>query len=411
MISFHERSVLRSLAKQVAGIAALPIQEERRELWKKHNSLKPTRPMMLVFPEGAWQELLPEKGLACEGEEARGIERALLERIYYYQHFQDDTVIEKEWIVRKVIRNSGWGLQASHIPSTTACGSWKFDPVIREPSDLKQLRFPEIIYDEEATMQELEHAQDLLGDILDVSLKGVTHLAYHLMQQYTDWRGLEETMFDMYDRPQMLHDTMAFLQEGHSRVLQQYIDQNLLSLNNDGTYHSSGGNGYTDELPKPDFDPEQVRPCDVWASAESQELAQVGPRQHAEFALQYEKRLLAPFGLNGYGCCEDLTKKLDDVFTIPNMRRISISPFAKVDACAEKLRGDYIFSWKPHPAHLVGEFDEDMIRNYIRHTIDVAQRHGCVLEMILKDTHTCEHRPERFDRWTRIAREEVNHAG
>jgi len=75
------------------------------------------------------------------------------------------------------------------------------------------------------------------------------------------------------------------------------------------------------------------------------------------------------------------------------------------------LRDDYIFSWKPHPAHLVGEFDEDMIRNYIRHTIDVAQRHGCVLEMILKDTHTCEHRPERFDRWTRIAREEVNRAG
>jgi len=112
MISIRESSVLRSLAKQVADIAALPIQEERRELWKKHNSLKPTHPMILVFPEGAWQELLPEKGLACEGEEARGIERALLERIYYYQHFQDDTVIEKEWIVRKVIRNCGWGLQA-----------------------------------------------------------------------------------------------------------------------------------------------------------------------------------------------------------------------------------------------------------------------------------------------------------
>ena len=219
MISLHERSALRSLAKQVAEIAALPIREERRELWKKHNSLKPTRPMILVFPVGAWQELLPEKGLACEGEQARCIERALLERIYYYEHFQDDTVIEKEWIVHKVIHGSDWGLQARHIPSTTARGSWKFDPVIKEPSDLKQLRFPEIIYDEEATMQELEQAQDLLGDIRDVRLKGVTHLAYHLMQQYTDWRGLEETMLDMYDQPQMLHDTMVFLQEGHSRVL------------------------------------------------------------------------------------------------------------------------------------------------------------------------------------------------
>ena len=411
MISSHERSILRSLAKQVAGIAALPVQEERRELWKKHNSLKQTRPLMLVFPEGAWQELIPKKGLECEDEEACGIERALLERIYYHEHFHDDTVFEKDWIVHKVIHNSGWGLQARHIPSTTARGSWKFDPVIKEPSDLKQFRFPEIIYDEKVTMQKLEHAQDLLGDILDVRLTGETHLSYHLMKQYTDWRGLEQTMVDMYDQPQMLRDMMVLLQEGHRRVLQQYVDQNLLSLNNDGTYHSSGGNGYTDELPKPNFNPKQVRPCDLWVSAESQEMAQVGPRQHAEFALQYEKQLLTPFGLSGYGCCEDLTKKLEDVFTIPNLRRISISPFANVDDCAEKMKGDYIFSWKPHPAHLVGDFYVDMIRTYIRHTIDVAQRHGCVLEIILKDTHTCEQHPERFDRWTQITREEINRVG
>jgi hypothetical protein len=31
--------------------------------------------------------------------------------------------------------------------------------------------------------------------------------------------------------------------------------------------------------------------------------------------------------------------------------------------------------------------------------------------MILKDTHTCEHRPERFDQWSRIARELVGEFG
>lgn len=40
---------------------------------------------------------------------------------------------------------------------------------------------------------------------------------------------------------------------------------------------------------------------------------------------------------------------------------------------------------------------------YIKHTLDAAR--GCVLEMILKDTHTCEHHPERFTAWTDIARE------
>ena len=32
---------------------------------------------------------------------------------------------------------------------------------------------------------------------------------------------------------------------------------------------------------------------------------------------------------------------------------------------------------------------------------------NCVIEIILKDTHTCEHQPERFTQWTAIARELV----
>ena len=58
---------------------------------------------------------------------------------------------------------------------------------------------------------------------------------------------------------------------------------------------------------------------------------------------------------------------------------------------------------EPDPAHLVGDFDETRIHNYIRHALDVSR--NCVIEMILKDTHTCQNRPERFDRWTAIARE------
>lgn len=408
MISSNDRTILRDLAKQVADIADLPIQAERRELWKKHNSLQPVRPMILVFPEGAWEELLTCEALHCEGETARDVEWTLRSRIYYHEHFQDDAVTEKEWVVSKVVHDSGWGLEPKRIYSKYDRGAWRFDPVIKETADLKKLKFPEITYAEKATQQNFTEMQDLFGDILDVQLKGVARIGYHLMAEYTALRGLEEVMLDMLVAPQMLHDAMAFLTEGHQRILQQYIDQNLLSLNNDGTYHSSGGNGYTDELPASDCDPEHVRPCDMWASTEVQEMAQVSPQMHAEFAMQYEKQLLEPFGLAGYGCCEDLSHKLDDVFTIPHIRRISISPFADVDISAERLKGDYIFSWKPQPMHLVGQFNEDRIRNYIRHTIEVAQANGCVLEMILKDTHTCQHHPERFDRWLQIAREEVD---
>lgn len=405
MITHDDRRILRELARRIADIAALPIQDERRNQWKLHNGLKTTRPMILVFPEGSWEELLTDKDLVCEGQRARGIEWQLRSRLYYHDHFQDDTVLERTWVVNKAIHTTGWGLEAQHVPSPDARGAWLFDPVIREPADMKLLRMPDVIHDEAATSRALTEAEDLFGDILDVELKGMAHISYHLMALYTGWRGLEQVMTDMVLNPGWLHDAMAFLTEGHKRMLQQAIDQNLLSLNNDQTYQNSGGNGYIDELPAPGFDPEHVRPEDMWASAEAQEMAGVSPRMHAEFILQYEKELLAPFGLTGYGCCEDLTRKLDDVFTLPRIRRISISPFADVERCAERLGGSAIYSWKPNPAHLVGAFNEEHIRAYLRHAVETTQAHGCVMEMVLKDTHTCEQRPERFDRWLAIARE------
>ncbi len=199
---------------------------------------------------------------------------------------------------------------------------------------------------------------------------------------------------------------LDFLVRGFEHLVDQYETLNLFSLNNDGTYHSSGGVGYTDELPAAGFDPQRVRTIDMWSSAESQEYAVVSPAMHRKFALDFEKRLLSRFGLNGYGCCEDLTDKLEDVLTIPNIRRISISPFANVPKCAEILSKKAIFSWKPQPQHLVGQFDQDQIHNYIKEAVDAAR--DCCLEIILKDTHTCENHPERFDEWSRITREIVD---
>ena len=402
-ISERDRTILRDLARRVAEVAQLPVMARRRAMWRRHNGLERVRPMVLIFAEGGWTELLPDDALECSQENARKTEWFLRHRLYWHEHLPDDYVFEPTWVVNKAVRDTGWGLEARQIDSTAARGAWAFDPVINEPADLKKLRYPEVIYDEDATERAYEEAQGLFGDILEVKLKGIAHVSFHLMAIYCRLRGLEEVMLDMCENPGMLHDAMTFFEEGHHRLIKQYQKLNLLSLNNDDTYNSTGGVGYTLELPPPDCDPARIRPCDMWASAEAQELAQVGPEMHEEFSLQYERRLLEPFALTGYGCCEDLTLKLDEVFTVPHIRRISISPFADVDVCAEKLGPNYIFSWKPHPSHIVGGFDEDLVRRYIRRTLEVTK--GCVIEMILKDTHTCEHHPERFTRWAQIAGE------
>lgn len=405
-ISSTDRQILRDLALRVAEIADLPIMLEKRKLWKRHNALQSVRPMMLVFPEGSWCELQTGADLCCEGEEARRFEWDLRSRLYAYDHFQDDTVVENEWKVYAAVRDTGWGLATEYLHSGEARGTYSFNPVLTCADDVKKIHAPEVIYDEAATRRQHEEAEALFGDILQVKDAGVMHFGFHLMQHYITWRGVSQTLLDMVEEPQLLHDVMAILEDGYRQNIHQLEAMNLFRLNNDSSYSGSGGVNYTDELPAPGFDPAHVRFCDLWGRAESQEMAAVSPEMHEEFAMQYERRLLEPFGLNAYGCCEDLTHKLDYVFTLPNLRRISISPWANVDVCAEKLQNRYIFSWKPQPSHLCGNFDEDFVRAYIRHTLDVT--HGCVLEIILKDTHTCDHHPERFDAWTRIARELID---
>jgi len=397
-----DRIIVRDLAKQVAEAAEMPIMAERKEIWKRHHSLERVRPMILIFPENSWRELIPESVLECEEGFARGIERNLRTKLYYHEKIHDDTVIEKTYIVNKAVSHTGWGLAPGFTPSSMSFGAGKYHPVIYSADDLKKLKVPEVVYDEKASPQLLEQLQDLFGNILDVQLKGVQRISFHLMNLYTKLRGLDQVMIDMIENPEMLHEAMGFIERGHHHIIDQYVELNLLSLNNDDTYIYPGGNGYNYELPQPDFDPAWIKPRNMWASAEAQELTLVSPDMHWEFALQYEKRLLERFGLSVYGCCEDLTNKLDHVFKIANLRQVNISPFADVERCAENFRKDYIFSWKPHPSQLVGDFNTEAIKENIRHALEVTQ--DFVFEIVLKDTHTCENHPERFTIWSDIAR-------
>ncbi len=403
-MDYRDRNTVRELAGRVAEIAALSQMSELREIWKRHHGLERVRPMILVFPENSWNELIPADSLQCKDPLAREYEMNLRKKLYYYDHIKDDTVIEGAYIVNKAISNTGWGLQPQWVWSDQKAGAGTYKPVIECADDLKKLRFPEVIHDEAESLRRLEHVQETLGDILDVQLKGVRTVSFHMMNLYTHLRGLDQVMMDMYEAPEMLHEAMSFLEQGHHGLIDQYVDQNLLSLNDDDAWIYPGGNGYSYELPPTGCDPDHVRPCDMWATAEAQELTLVSPEMTNEFAIQYEKRLLERFGLAVYGCCEDVTRKLEYIFTIPNLRQVNISPFSDVAKCAEQYREDIIFSWKPHPAQLVGDFDENAVRKSIRHALDVTKH--LVFEIVLKDTHTCDNHPERFERWVEIAREE-----
>ena len=46
-------------------------EKTREELWYNHNELKTTDPVIAVFPEMSWREIITPESLQCECDEAR----------------------------------------------------------------------------------------------------------------------------------------------------------------------------------------------------------------------------------------------------------------------------------------------------------------------------------------------------
>lgn len=404
-VSASDRTIITDLARRVAEIGHDPIQEKNREMWRKHNSLERVKPMVLVFPEGSWCELLPHSEvLRCEDPELHGTEWMLRHLIYRWEHLRDDNVIEPRIKVHSVYRSSGWGVEVKHRPSTTERGAWAFDPIIRNSADLARLRKPSIELDEAATQRQLDFAHDLFDGVLPVVLHRKAGFDNSLLYMLCNFVGLDNLMVDVIDRPEFVHEAMSFMTEATIEMMESAERQGFIEPNNQDDYVGSGGVAYSRELPGVGSAERGYTLMDCWGFAEAQEFALVSPEMHYEFVLQYQIRMLGKYGLNCYGCCEALDNKFDIVFRIPRLRRLSISPWADVRRSAEALGDRVIFSWKPNPADLAGEaFSPDLVRAKIEECVDAAR--GCVLEIIMKDTHTVRGEPHRMSEWVRIARE------
>jgi hypothetical protein len=145
------RELLRDLAGRVGEIAALPRQAEKRELWYRHNRLDAVRPMILVFPEDSWAEVLPADTLELEDPFWRQQEWYLRHLLYRHEAICDDFVIEPTLCVNKRFQGTGWGLAPGYRSPDRAKGAWAYDPPIKDPDDIAKLTYPTIAYDAEAT--------------------------------------------------------------------------------------------------------------------------------------------------------------------------------------------------------------------------------------------------------------------
>ena len=397
----RDKTVLQNLAKEVADIAALPIQKEKAELWRRLNRLDPVRPMVLLS-NGTWHQTGDEIQLETEDDFARQQEWSIRTTLYHWKHMRDDHVYDAKIYSPIVLRSTGMGISGDATRPNHEFGAARYNTVIDDNADPNIIPMPTVTLDEEETERNYQRLCDIYDGTITVEKRGVSGLGFAIMDQFIQWRGLQNTFTDMIDRPEWIHSWMERLTQWHLSRLEQYEKLNVLSLNNGNNGVGSGGLGFTDELPQAGFDGTHVRFIDMWGHATTQIFSEVSPAMHDEFALSYEKRFLSKFGLSNYGCCEPLDKKLDIIKTIPNVRRVSMSPWVDVERGASELGKDYIFSYKPNPAIIGMEgWDVDFAREYLRDALEKTR--GCPTEVIMKDLHSCRREPYRMWEWVDMA--------
>lgn len=405
----RDKEIVRGLGQRVAEIAALPAQQETIALWKALNRLEPARPMVLV-DQVPWHEMDVDGSLALQTEDGlcRQIEAQLRRTLYAWEHMRADMVVEPWISLPKAILGAHLGIErveerAITDPASDVVGHHYLDQLQTE-DDLAKIQMPQVSLDAAATARTEHQARELLDGILEVRMQGM-YPAAALWDRIVEWHGVENSLLDLVVRPDFIHKLMRRMTDAHTAMLDQLEALGLLGQPQT-LIHCSGA--LSDELPAPGYDPARPRARDVWTCGMAQIFSSVSPRMHEVFELDYVRPWYARFGLVYYGCCEPLDDRIDLLRTIPNLRKISMSPWVNLDRGAEAIGGDYVFSRKPSPALLATEaLDEEAIRQDLEQVREVCARHGAPLEFILKDISTVRYEPQRLWRWAEIATEVV----
>ena len=322
----------------------------------------------------------------------------------------DDFVVEPVFNLPYVFKDTQWTVAGSkHVATekkTAEQGkAYHIETVLESFDQIKDITKPELNIDRGSSETLLGIAHGIFDGSLEVRRNTVWFWSFGLTDDVVFLRGMEKLMLDFYDAPESIHQVMNIIFDGTMERLDHLESNGLLCLNNDGTFVGSGGMGFTDALPAKDF-AGKVRTEDMWGLAESQVTVGVSPEMFKEFVFPYQRRLMDRFGLTCYGCCEPMDDRFDIVREAPNLRRVSVSPWANRRLMSEKLGRSFIYSMKPAPSYLaLPTMDQDLVRKDLREALRIT-KDNCV-ELVMKDNHTLGNNPKNLTTWVKIAREEI----
>ena len=399
-----DTEILKELGERLAKIAALPIHEEKKKMWRKHNGLQNTRPMVCL-DQLPWHELNidDELTLLCEDEFLRSVEKDIRKTLYRWKRFPADMVVESRVDVPKTVKGLNYGLIVVEETLATDAEndvvSHKYIDQCETEEALSMIKPDVITVDPALDQEHLEICNAIFKDIIPVRLSGVS-IHSGVWDRISQARPVNTILMDIIDRP----DFTKLVAEKFLALTMSTVDQcEALGILDpyDPLVHCTGS--YVDDLPSSEYDPNKPLAKDCWSFAMAQMFSTVSPAMHDELEIDIMRPLFERFGLMYYGCCEPLDQKINIIKKIKNVRKISISPWAKINESAQQLAGQYVFSGKAHPVHVtLGVLDEVEAKKQAVEMMQACKRNHTPCEIILKDVSTVSGKPEVLSQWEKL---------
>jgi hypothetical protein len=343
--------------------------------------------------------------LFCQNDFTRAMEWHFRSTLFRWEYFQADAVVEDAFYINKHFSSSGIGIGIKEETVSTDERNWiishAFIDQLDTPEKVQALREPIITAYPEKDAQAVNMAEDILGGILPVRLRGgyVAHAPWDNIPRY---RTVEAVMVGLLDEPDLMHMTIQkFTEAGLSQMKQMeelgLLDNDIADLHCTPPYVSGLAAAEGAATLK-----------NTWFRGTAQMFGDVSTAMWNEFELAYMKPLMAECGLVYYGCCEALDNKISLLKTVPNLRKIGISPWADPERCAEQIGSGYVYAHKPNPAFVSGAFDAAPVKEEIERVIKTCLEHKCPYEFVLKDISTVTYKPGNLIDWTKTVMETID---
>ena len=404
----EERVYLRELARKCREYANLPVMAERRKFWHEHNSRQASRPALVMELTNFINDILPP--LKCVSPAAQEIEAELQTRIVNHEMVDDDKVLPDDYTVPWQIdfRLFDLAVKLHHAEDSEGRSiGYQFEyDIIDLRRDIEKLHPSVFSVDREATYAKKAFVESLIGDILPVNIKNKSmEWGFGITQRVIMLMGMENMFMRLMDLPEEMVRLFNMIRDDMLEFAKWMEREGLLTLNNGNDYVGSGSYGFTHELPPADFSG-MVRCKDLWVNMNSQESVGLSPEMFRDYVYPSYHEIAKEFGMVYYGCCEPVHDSWEDcIKNLPNLRKVSVSPWCGQQFMGNVLRGSkVIYSRKPSPNYIgVGDFVPEAYAAHIVETLDAAQ--GCHLEIIHRDIYTLNGDRTRPGKAIKIARE------